>query len=492
MQARRSRWGAVLVAIYATCVGTGEVLARPEADVVPPARAGLAPIELPKVDALEPSVIDHLRETRRTFDQRVAKGSTRDIAEAYSTLGRVFHAYEFLDAAETCYRNATRVRPDDAASLHLLGYLYQQRGRFDAAIDAYRAARRVAPMDFTVTMHLGEVFLASGRLRDARVEFESQQDRFPAAAAAGLGEVALRDERYRDAVSYLEAALRRMPGANALEYPLAMAYRGLGRLDEARAHLARRGSGNVRVADAIVEDLQAIARGERALVLQGRRAYDAGQFQQAAELFRKALAAAPSSVPARVNLGQALLQSGDAAAAIEQFQVALHAAPEDEQVSTALIRMLMSASRDGEAIEVFARTQAFATEDEDALLKLSLALAAHERYRDAASLLDRGQREYPDRQATATTLARLLAASPDRSIRDGERALELANVVYERDHAAAYAETVALALSELGRCDEATEWMRRAITQAGASSVGGEAARLRAELPRYEQRPCTP
>ena len=60
---------------------------------------------------------------------------------------------------------------------------------------------------------------------------------FPAVARAGLGEIALREGRFNEAVDHLEAALERAPNAAQVYYSLGMAYRGQGRLEQARAQL---------------------------------------------------------------------------------------------------------------------------------------------------------------------------------------------------------------------------------------------------------------
>jgi hypothetical protein len=107
-------------------------------------------------------------------------------------------------------------------------------------------------------------------------------------------------------------------------------------------------------------------------------------------------------------------------------------------------------------------------------------------------VLEDAHRRFPDRTATATTLARLLASSPDLSLRDGARALDIAQAVNDAEPAPAHAETIALALAELGRCGEAMEWMQRAISSAERGKNAGETARLRGELPKYAGAMCRP
>ncbi len=172
------------------------------------------------------------------------------------------------------------------------------------------------PDDRAAAIRLGQVYLGLNRLREARSQFESVVTIFPALARTVSGEVALRERRFEDAIDHFNAALARVPQASSIHYSLAMAYRGLGRLDDARAHLEQRGSGGIRVGDPIVDGLQALVRGERGLVVLGRRAYEAGQYQEAADAFAKAIEAAPQSATARVNLGLAQLQLGNTAEAV--------------------------------------------------------------------------------------------------------------------------------------------------------------------------------
>jgi hypothetical protein len=62
--------------------------------------------------------------------------------------------------------------------------------------------------------------------------------------------------------------------------------------------------------------------------------------------------------------------------------------------------------------------------------------------------------------------------------------------VYQREPSPVHGETVAMALAELGRCDEASDWMRRAIEDAERATDAAEAARLRGEAGNYAVRPC--
>ncbi len=115
------------------------------------------------------------------------------------------------------------------------------------------------------------------------------------------------------------------------------------------------------------------------------------------------------------------------------------------------------------------------------------------RFKETLDVLEDAHRRFPNRERTANALARLLAACPDPGLRDGSRALELAMGTYSAKKLLAYGETVALALAELGRCQEAAEWQSRLIGVAARANESELAARLRQDLVRYSRgTPCAP
>jgi tetratricopeptide (TPR) repeat protein len=334
--------------------------------------------------------------------------------------------------------------------------------------------------------------MSLNRLVDARDQFQSVIDVFPAVARRGLGDVAMRERKFAEAVEHYRAVLGRVPQATAIHYSLAMAYRAMGRMDEAREHLERRGPEGVHADDPLVTSVQSLVRGERAWVMQGRRAYDAGQFDTAVNAFSKALETAPSSVVARVNLGSALVGLGRDADAIRYLSEALRLSPQEPGVAEVLVGALLRIGRADEAVEAFSRASSYHPDDEGSLVGLAILLAARERFREAITVVEDAHQRFPDRTATATTLARLLASSPDVTVRDGKRAFEIAMAVNDAEPLPVHAETIALALAELGRCGEAMEWMKRAVASAERGKNAAEAARLTAEMGRYQRAVCRP
>jgi tetratricopeptide (TPR) repeat protein len=449
-------------------VGVVLLVATPYGQEVPPVRDGLRPVPLPNLESIEAPVAEQLRVAFRAVEEAGGPRSSREmVAAAYGSLGRLCHAYELFDCAEAAYANAGSLESRRGTWPYLLGYLFQQTGRLEDAESQFWLALQLDPARREAAARRADVYLRQNRLRQARDAFQELREVFPAFAASGLGEIALRERRFKDAVQHFRTALARAPEATALHYSLAMAYRGLGRLDEARTELERRGAGVVKIGDSEVDGLSTLVRGERLLLIRGTAAFDAGEFRDALSWFTKAIADAPGSVAARMQLATTFVRLGEPEKAIEQFEAVLRLDPGDQQTAIALGIMLADRGRFRDAIAVLTR----ALVEADLQVGLSGATA-------------------PQSNAAATTLARLLAAAPDRSVRNGAKALELASAVFDREPSAAHAETIALALVELERCQESRDWLLKAISLAEQAGDSSEAARFKAQLPRYATPGC--
>jgi len=481
---------------------------------------------------MESSVGEHIAAEQEALAAAIrdaAAAPAAKLTDAYGTMGQIYHAYALTAPAAECYLNALRLAPDDFRWPYLLGKLRQQAGEADEAASYYAAARKLRPDYAPALVSLGDVYLQLNRLEDAEANFKAAlaANANDVAAHYGLGQAALSRRSYSEAAKYFERALALAPEANRLHYALAMAYRGLGQTDKARSELALSGPVGVRAADPLLDGLQSLIRGARLHLVRGKTALDARRFEEAAAEFRKAVAAEPASVPAHFNLGAALSQTGDLRGAVEQFQealrldpahanaqynlglllaqmnrhndaithlqAALRASPEDHGARFLLAQSLAKTGRDEEAAAEFARVVQADSDNEEALLALVKILLAKKQYAQARAALDKGNAAFPQKGLTAATLAYLLAASPQRDQRDGKRALELARGVWDATAQPAHGALVALALAELGRCDEAADWTRRMLTLASQQHNPDLAAKLKAELDRYEKtQPCRP
>jgi multidrug resistance efflux pump len=85
------------------------------------------------------------------------------------------------------------------------------------------------------------------------------------------------------------------------------------------------------------------------------------------------------------------------------------------------------------------------------------------------------------------TLARLLAAAGDRSVRDGERAVELATQAVTARSSLENAETMAMAMAEAGRFENAVALQSRLVEEAEQRGEEPLLQRLRAHLALYRR-----
>jgi cytochrome c-type biogenesis protein CcmH/NrfG len=119
-----------------------------------------------------------------------------------------------------------------------------------------------------------------------------------------------------------------------------------------------------------------------------------------------------------------------------------------------------------------------------------MTLVQLRRYRDARDRLADGVSRHPDHPGFAVALARVLAAAPDDTVRDGARALSLLqSVPEEAQRTFDWGVAMAMALAETGRYDDAVMLQRQVIDVAAGDSR--HTRRLAETLRLYEmRRPC--
>lgn len=506
--------------------------ARPQQDsrILPAPRPNLVAIHWPDLSSVEIEVREHLLKAQASLTAALNGASASDatLSEAYGSAGQTFHAYAFNAPARECYVNASRLAARDFRWVYLMGKLDQQDGRIDEAVKNYLLAQSINPKYVAASINLGNIFLETNRLAEARQHFAAalEVDKDSPAAHYGLGQVALSERNYAEAVRYFERTLAIAAAATRVHYSLAMAYRGLGEIEKAKANLRMQGPVGVRVADPLEDQLQEMIQGERLHLVRGRLALEAKRYAEAADEFRKAVAARPESVTGRVNLGAVLTVLGDVAGAIEQFEAVLRIAPENanarynlgllfsnqnrhQEAITHLQFVLRSNPRDASArlllaqaylrseqrdsaLEEFTRVVEADPGNEQALLGQVELLFQKRQYKQALDSLEKSHSTFPARSATAITLARLLATSPSEDLRNGARALELAQRTYKTTGSIEHGAVISMALAELGRCAEALEWQQKLINAAELQQKSSTAESLKRDLRLYEGPACRP
>lgn len=519
----------VCAALSGACATSTEnpVASAETAVLSPPDGLGLQPVLTPDFSTMGTTVAEQMRDRYAALAQMVrnADVSPADLAGAYGEMGDLLLAARELETAEAYYLNARTLGPGDRRWSHLLGHVYRNQGPLDQAVTSFKHALELDPDALATIVRLGDVYLALGRPEAAAPHFDRALglDSESAAAWFGAGRVALARNENVDAVNALKEALAREPEATAIHYPLAMAYRRLGDLDQARAHLARQGDVEPRPDDPLLQEIE--GRFESALMLdfRGGEALAAGNWAAAADLFDQALVLSPDRPSLRHRLGNALWRMGDASGAEAEFEHIIRTAPEytearfnlamimaqtgrpEEaiaQLSTsleiesgyiearvALARVLGRTGQTDAALAQYATTLEMEPLHATATLGYAMHLVLVERYQEAHDQLTRGIRAFPEDPGFTHALSRLLAAAPNDQMRDGARALALAEELLEREpvqDGMNAGETLAMALAAAGQFPVAVAVQQDLRASASEAGVDDAVRRLSDNLTRYQ------
>lgn len=291
--------------------------------------------------------------------------------------------------------------------------------------------------------HLGFLFLEKGRPADAVIAFDlaSKADQKDADTLAGLGRALLDTGNIERAVETLRAAHEARPDDSETAFQLANAlFRA--RFTDAAILLYRE------VLTAQPVHAQAHNNLATVLLQRGRRA-------EAIEHFRKAVTAEPQGVQARNNLAAALMQDGQIDEARRELEAALEIDPNFGETHANLADVFM---RDGRTADVA-------------------------KHLGRAVELDRG-----GNAGIRNGFAWLLSTSTDDSVRDGARALKVAEEANQLvgGKSPAILLTLSAAQAESGDPTSALETARAALKMAEQQGNEEVAGTVRQAIPIYE------
>lgn len=296
----------------------------------------LEPIPEPQLDRVDPAVREQLTEERAKLDQLFAEDTAdKRLAAAVGRMGQLYHAYDLLEPAAACYRNARQLDPEAFRWLHYLGSVYQRQGQFDQAAEMFAAALALRPNDAATLLRLGNVEVARNQPQAAGPYFERALAAEPRCFAAryGLGEVARAQGELEVAAEHYRRILAEQPQAVRVHYPLAQTLLRLGRSEEAQVHLDASAAREVSVGgratcpDPLDAELGSLTTGAAVHLTRGRHARFAGRFDVELAEFRKAVEVAPEDPIAHQSLASALLRGGELREALEQYREAARLDP---------------------------------------------------------------------------------------------------------------------------------------------------------------------
>lgn len=400
----------------------------------------------------EPVFPDPLAATLGSIENAVALEVVRDLALAADFSERDFSGFVRANlgavsgaaaAAHAVAEQAGEAPAPARGRLHLAaGILAAREGELEAAVEDLSAAVTLDPSLVDARLDLGNALAGLGRFEEAVARYD---------------EVLARDAERVDALVQRAAAR-----AN------------LGRLDAARSDLER----------ALELDP---ASGEAQLrlgIVLGRQ----GEVELAAARLAGAARSAEGTrvaAEAWMALGDLARERRETADAVEAYRRAIGSDRTYTEPLAALGSLLAETGRYPQAAAVYNRMVSLDPDDISARLSEIAALILAGQDAAARARLEAGLARDPDDLDLQDVLARHLAAAEDRSVRDGARAVALAEAVYAAAPTLASLETLAMAHAEAGSYEQAVEWQRRLLAR--IAEEGGEVPeRLRANLALYE------
>ena len=482
-----------------------------------PDPSAVQPVPLPDLAAGAAS--EELQDRIGRQHAAVAAGGGEVAAEpgalgaAYGELGMLLLAGEYAAEAETAFRNARALAPRDRRWPYYLGHVYRNLGDPRRAAAAFEQARELEPNDLPTLTWLAEMQLQADEPSAARtmLEFALALEPDSAAVQYWLGRAAVAREDYFRAIQHFEEARALSPTSISINTALADAFRSIGETGAAEVNLQRLRLAEragvaldagiiVRPADPLLDDVEGIVDSAAVYERRGLRAFARADYRRAAAHLRRGLELEPGNVALRQKLGTALAVRGDVAGAQEQFEQVIQRAPDHAQAHFSLgvlleesvqplqalarytsavrydpghaearmrlARLLRLSERPDDAMAQYERVMELDPAIFEAPFGYAMVLVSSGRWAEARDRLADDMRRYPGPPAFPIALARILAAAPDDSVRDGRRALEIMEQMPEEQQRVDLGETLAMAFAENGRYREAADLQREAIAAA--------------------------
>jgi tetratricopeptide (TPR) repeat protein len=280
--------------------------------------------------------------------------------------------------------------------------------------------------------------------------------------------------KYHDVVTLYQTTLAQNPKCWMAEYNLGLALKDQKQLDQAIAHYRRA----LNIRPDYVEAHYNL----------GGAYIDKGEFDEALAEYRRAIQIRPDEADTHNNYGSALRELKQFDQAEIEYKRALSLRPKYLDARLNLGSLLLQRGRTAEAITNLETARRLQPTDAATHVTLALALMKNGQGSQAAAEFNRALQLAPDRVNALTSFAWLLATAADDSVRDGKRAVQLA----ERANALAgnndltVLHTLAAAYAEARRFEEALQTAHRAMKLASQADNNAVYNAIRDELPLYE------
>jgi tetratricopeptide (TPR) repeat protein len=380
-------------------------------------------------------------------------------AAAVGGLGRVLHAWEQWEAARDAYARAVALAPRAFEWPYLEAVVLQRLGRPADAIPRLERALALKPDYLPARVKLAEALLDAGDIERSAALFARLTD--PAAEPAvqfGLGRIAAVRGRHAEAIPHFERAIALFPEFGSAHYALALAYRAVGRREEARSALERHAQFGARwpaVEDPVLTAVLTARDDAAALLQRGVKRAEAADIEGAIAAHDQALAADPSLAQAHANLISLYGRARNWAKAEQHYRAVVKLGVNVADAHYDYGVLLGLQDRFDESAEAYRRALHLNPLHAEAHNNLGQILERQRKFEEAAASYRRASESKPTLRLARFNLGRMLIAlgKPDEAIR------ELQTLTEPRDaEAPRYLFALATAYVRAGNRAEGVRW----------------------------------
>jgi protein O-mannosyl-transferase len=225
-------------------------------------------------------------------------------------------------------------------------------------------------------------------------------------------------------------------------------------------------------------------------LLSWRASVQASYWRDSETLFTHALAVTSNNDVAENNLGIVFLQKGNLDEAISLLQAAVDLRPDNSPAHENLAKALLQKGQVTDALVHYRRLLELQPDNIEVHNIVGTVLIQQGQAREAVEEWQKVLAIQPDNGNAMSNLAWVFATSPDDSLRDGAKAVQLAEQAMRISggRIPIIFRTLAAAYAENGRFSEAIQTAQRGIELANSRGNSGLATELQSNIVRYQER----
>lgn len=377
----------------------------------------------PNLATMEPQVVETIR------DARDAVMKQRKSAGAWGWLGMVFHAHDLKQEAAECYAQAIDLSPEEFKWSYLLATVLQDLDLEEALVRAERASR-LKPDYVPAHLLVGQLLEQVSQPQSALEAFGRalSVDSNCTAAEFALGRLHLAEGDLEASQRHLETAARQQPNVGSIHAFLARLYRLQNKEAKAThsAVAARRRVANIALLDPVLEEMLNAAASASRYWGRAKQAEEAGNYQNAEKLYRRASELRPNDASLHHSFGNVLLVRGKLGEAEKHYRRTLELRPENVETLINLGIVLVSRNKLPEAIDLYGKVLEIEPGQVDALVNLAGVLLLSDEVQKAAQHFEKVLESDPDEVDALHGLGQslLYQNEPRRAVGYLRRALE--------------------------------------------------------------------